>query len=244
MLILVLTVKVLLYLAPWEIKVVIIAASQRGDRYSTMVNKDSGIKTWYDMKGKKVGVALTTGAEQVIRRYFEKVGDLKWEDFEWINLKVENMAAALADGSIVSFTAWEPTPAIAEATSDAVVMMSYGDIALTPVVIHTTKEFASTHHDELVAFLRSHLDKVNMIQTNVDEASRIAAEAASAQGTQVSPEVFKTIFKRVNFSLDVDDQVKAALADTANFLLETKQIDTIPTFYFDNSFLEEAKKAQ
>jgi NitT/TauT family transport system substrate-binding protein len=223
-------------------KVVIIAASQRGDRYSTMVNKDSGIKTWYEMKGKKVGVALTTGAEQVIRRYFEKVGDLKWEDFEWVDLKVQDMAAALADGSIVSFTAWEPTPAIAEATSGSVVMMSYGDIALTPVLIHTTQEYASTHRGELVAFLRGQLDKVKMIKDNVDEAATIAAEAASAQGTEVSADVFRTIFQRVDFSLNVDDQVKAALVDTANFLLETKQIDKIPEFYFDNSFLEEARK--
>ena len=51
------------------------------------------------------------------------------------------------------------------------------------------------------------LDKVDMIQNNPDEAARIAAEAASAQGSEVAPEVFKTIFERVDFSLDVDDEV-------------------------------------
>lgn len=222
-------------------KVVIIAASQRGDRYSTMVNKDSGITSWYDMKGQVVGIRLGTGAEQVVRRYFEKVGDLQWEDFQWVDLKVEDMAAALADSAIVSFTAWEPTPAIAEATSDAVVMMSYGDIALTPVVIHTTKEYADSHRDELVAFLRGHLDKLALIQSDVDEAARIAAEAASAQGTEVSANVFKAIFLRVNFSLDVDDEVLASLSDTAQFLLDNGVIDKIPEFYVDTSFLEEAK---
>ena len=223
-------------------KVVIIAASQRGDRYSTMVRPDSGITSWYDMKGQVVGIRLGTGAEQVVRRYFEKVGDLKWEDFQWVDLKVEDMSAALADGAIVSFTAWEPTPAIAEATTGAKVMMSYGDIALTPVVIHTTREYADSHHDELVAFLRGHLDKLAMIQNDVDEASRLAAEAASAQGSEVSAEVFKAIFKRVNFSLDVDDEVVTALKDTAQFLLEEEVIDIIPEFYVDTSFLEEAKK--
>jgi sulfonate transport system substrate-binding protein len=225
-------------------KVVIIAASQRGDRYSTMVKKDSGITSWYDMKGKTVGVRLGTGAEQVIRRYFEKVGDLKWEDFQWADLKIEDMAAALADGSIVSFTAWEPTPAIAEATGDAVVMMSYGDIALTPVLIHTTVEYAATHRPELVAFLKAHLDKVAMIEADVDEAARIAAEAASAQGAAVSADVFKTIFQRVDFSLDVDDEVVAALNDTAQFLKDQGTVDTIPVFQVDTSFLEEAKQAQ
>ncbi len=223
-------------------KVVIIAASQRGDRYSTMIMPDSGITSWYDMKGEKVGIRLGTGAEQVVRRYFEKVGDLKWEDFDWVDLKVEDMAAALADGSIASFTAWEPTPAIAQETTGAQVMMSYGDIALTPVVIHTTTAYAASHHAELVAFLRGQLDKVAMIQNNVDQASQYAADAASAQGTDVSAAVFKTIFQRVDFSLDVDDQVVAALNDTAQFLKDVGQVDTIPEFYVDTSFLEEAKQ--
>ena len=81
-----------------------------------------------------------------------------------------------------------------------------------------------------------------MIQNDVDEASRLAAEAASAQGSEVSAEVFKAIFKRVDFSLDVDDEVVASLKDTAQFLLDEGVIDTIPEFYVDTSFLEEAKK--
>ena len=223
-------------------QVVIISASQRGDRYSTMISEGSSITSWYDMVGEKVGIRLGTGAEQVVRRYFDEVGDLKWEDFEWINLKVEDMAAALADGSVASFTAWEPTPAIAQATTNAQVMMSYGDIALTPVLIHTTVEYAQSHREELVAFLEGHLDKLDLIKSDVDEAARIAAEAASAQGSEVSPEVFKTIFERVDFSLDVDDAVIASLEDTAQFLKNSEAVDKIPEFYVDTSFLEEAKQ--
>ena len=200
-----------------EDEAIIIAAAQRGDRYSTMVLADSGIKTWDDMVGQKVGIRMGTGAEQVVRRYLDARDDMAWEDFEWVNLKVEDMAAALADNSVASFTAWEPTPAIAQETGNAVVMMSYGDIALTPVLIHTTREYAADHHDELVAFLRGHLDKYALIQSDVDEAARIAAEAASAAGSEVSPEVFKIIFERVNFSLEVDAEVIASLEDTAAF---------------------------
>jgi ABC-type nitrate/sulfonate/bicarbonate transport system substrate-binding protein len=222
--------------------VVIIAAAQRGDRYSTMVQKDSGITSWYDMVGMTVGIRLGTGAEQVVRRYFDAVGDLSWEDFNWVDLKIEDMAAALADGSIASFTAWEPTPAIAEATGDAVVMMSYGEYALTPVLLHTTVEYAESHREELVAFLKGHLDKLALIESDPDEAASIAAEAASETGSDVSADVFKAIFERVDFSLDVDDDVISALNDTAQFLFDQGEIDTIPEFKVDTSFLEEAKK--
>ncbi len=221
---------------------VIIAVSQRGDRYSTMIKKGADYQSWYDLKGKKIGIRLGTGAEQVVRRYFQNVGDLKWEDFEWINLKIEDMTAALADGSIEAFTAWEPTPAIAEAQGVGEVMMSYGDVALTPVFLQTTQKYASEHHDELVAFLAAHYEKLEMIQSDPQKAAEIAAKAASASGTEVSPDVFETIFKRVDFSLEIDQTTLDSLNDTAQFLLDLGEIDALPKYTVDANFLEEAKK--
>lgn len=221
--------------------VVIIAVSQRGDRYSTIVKKGSLYKSWYDLKGKQIGVRLGTGAEQVIRRYFQEVGDLKWEDFNWIDLKIEDMAAALENGSIEAFTAWEPTPAMAEAQGIGQVMMSYGDVALTPVFIQTTKKYASEHHDELVAFLAAHYEKAAMIKDDPNKAAELAAKAASASGTEVSPDIFEIIFKRVDFSLEIDQAALDSLNDTAQFLLDLGQINSIPKFTVDKSYLEEAK---
>ena len=54
---------------------VIIAVPQRGNRYSTVVKGDSQITNWWDMIGKKVGIRLGTGAEQVLRQYFYLTGD-------------------------------------------------------------------------------------------------------------------------------------------------------------------------
>jgi ABC-type nitrate/sulfonate/bicarbonate transport system substrate-binding protein len=221
---------------------IIIAVSQRGDRYSTLVKEGASYKTWYDLKGKTVGIRLGTGAEQVVRRYFQEAGDLKWEDFNWVDMKIEDMTAALENGSIEAFTAWEPTPAMAEAQGVGQVMMSYGDVALTPVFIMTTKTYASQHHDELVAFLAAHYEKVNMIKNDPANAAEIAAGAASASGTEVSPEIFDIIFQRVDFSLELDQATLDSLNDTAQFLLDLGEIQSIPKFTVDASYLEEAKK--
>jgi len=222
----------------------ILAASQRGDRYSTIVKIDSPYTSWHDLKGKVVATRLGSGAEQVLRRYFEMEEDLAWEDYEWVNLKVEDMTSALADGSIEAFTAWEPTPAIAEANGVGKVIRSYGDIAKVPVFIHTTKLFAETHHDEIVRFLAAHLDKAEMIKNDPQKAAEIAAQTASAQGSDVSAETFVKVFQRVDFSMDLDADVLASLADTAQFLKDAGEIDAIPEFRYDSSFLEEAKKLQ
>lgn len=219
---------------------VIIATIQRGDRYSTIVPVNSTYETWYDLVGKTVGTRLGTGAEQVLLRYFDMVEDLSWGDFNWVNIGVEDMTAALANGSIEAFTAWEPTPAIAESQGIGRVMRSYGDIALVPVCIHTTLEYAATHRDEIVRFLAAHLDKVALIESAPRLAAQLASEAASAQGSEASPEAFLTIFQRVDFALEFDAAALASLQDTAAFLYANDKVDFIPEFQWDNSFLEEA----
>lgn len=221
---------------------VIIATIQRGDRYSTIVRADSSYQTWTDLKGETVATRLGTGAEQVLLRYFEQSQDLSWEDFEWVNMKIEDMSAALADGSIEAFTAWEPTPAIAEAQGIGRAIHSYGGVALVPVSVHTTKEFAADHPDEIVRFLAAHMDKVDMIREDPDRAAQLAAQAASEQGIEVSADAFRRIFQRVDFSLDVDEGARAALRDTAEFLHEQGKIDAVPAFSWDGSFLEKAKE--
>ncbi len=218
----------------------IIATIQRGDRYSTIVPADSTYESWYDLVGKAVGTRLGTGAEQVLLRYFDQLDDLSWDDFNWVNIGVEDMGAALAAGSIEAFTAWEPTPAIAESQGIGRVLRSFGDIALVPVCIHTTIEYAQTHRAEIVRFLAAHLDKVALIESAPRLAAELAAQAARAQGSDVSSDAFLTIFTRVDFSLQFDDAALASLSDTAAFLYENDKVDFIPEFRWDGSFLEEA----
>jgi len=223
-------------------KALIIGTLQKGDRYSTVVRVDSPYQTWEDLKGKTVATRLGTGAEQVLRRYFEQNENLSWDDFNWVNLKIEDMIAALESGTIEAFTAWEPTPAIAEAQGIGRILRTYGDVALVPVSIHTTIEFANTHREEIVKFLAAQMDKAEMIKNDPDLAAELAAQAASERGYNVSADAFKKVFERINFSIDFDGKVLDAINDTAHFLYEQGKIDKIPQIKWDKSFLEEAKE--
>ena len=219
----------------------IIGTVQKGNRYATIVRKNSPYKSWDDLKGKKVATRFGTGAEGVLRRFFAREG-YKWEDFQWVNLKVEDMISALEQGQIEAFTAWEPTPAIAEAKGIGRVLRTYGDVALVPASIHTTKDFAYKHRDLIVRFLAAQLDKADMIKNNPEKAARIAAEAAKKKGIEVSPEAFEKVFKRIDFSIDFNESVIQSIYDTANFLYDQGKIKKIPKLVWDRSFLEEAKQ--
>ncbi|MFW5829760.1 MAG: ABC transporter substrate-binding protein [Planctomycetota bacterium] len=219
---------------------VILATIQKGDRYSTVVAEGSGITGWAGLKGETVAVRKGSGAEQVLLRFFQQQDDLSWDDFTWVNLKVEDMPAALTSGTIAAFTAWEPTPAITEAREQGTVLRSYGDIASVPVSLHTTRQYLDAHRDQVIAFLRAHLAKAQLIQSDPQRAAGLAAQAAAASGSEVPSEAFLRIFKRVDFGLEVDAGVLDSIRNTATFLAEQGRIEQAPVIRHDPEPLREA----
>ena len=219
----------------------IIGTVQRGNRYTTIVRADSEYQSWDDLKGKTVATRFGTGAEGVLRRYYAQEG-YNWEDFKYVNLKIEDMIAALDTGQIEAFTAWEPTPAIAEAKGIGEVMRTYGDIALVPASIHTTKDFAYNNEDLIVRFLAAQIEKSEFINDHPKEAAIIASEAAEKKAIFVSPEAFEKVYGRIDFSIDFDEDVIASINDTAEFLYDKGKIQKIPELEWDRSFIEKAKK--
>lgn len=223
-------------------KALIIGTVQRGNRYSTMIRKDAPYEDWTDLKGKQVGTRFGTGAEFVLRKYFDSRDDIAWDDFEWVNVKTEDMIATLANGQIEAFTVWAPTGEIAEAQGVAKRLRSYGDVALTPVSIHTTVDFAENNRDLLIRFLAAHLKKAALIKNNPEKAAEYAAKAAKDMGIDVSADAFKLIFERINFQIEFDESIIDELFDTAAFLKSQKKIYNIPEFNYDVTLIEEAKK--
>jgi sulfonate transport system substrate-binding protein len=217
----------------------IIGLIQRGDRYVTVVRWDSPYRTWDDLMGKTVATRLGTGAEGVLRQYYSREG-YEWEDFQYVNLKVEDMIASLDRGQIEAFTAWEPTPAIAEARGIGRALMTYGDVSAAPVCLHTTRTFARENEEALVRFLAGHLDKAKLMREDPAEASRLASSAASSMGGSVSPEAFETVFTRIDFTVDLDPVAIESIREMAEFLYQQGKISVKPELSWNASFLEQA----
>lgn len=217
----------------------IIGLIQRGDRYVTIVRKDSAYRSWEDLMGRTVATRLGTGAEGVLRQYYSREG-YDWEDFQYVNLKVEDMIASLERGQIEAFTAWEPTPAIAEAKGMGQALMTYGDVSAAPVCLHTTRAFARANETALVRFLAGHLDKAKLIREDPAGAARLAASAASRMGGSVPPEAFETVFARIDFTVDLDPDAIESIHETAGFLYQQGKISMKPELSWDGVFLEKA----
>ena len=223
-------------------KALIIGTVQRGDRYSTIIRKDSKYTDWSELRGKIVGTRFGTGAELVLRKYFLTRPDLSWDDFKWVNIKTEDMIATLDKGQIEAFTVWAPTGEIAEAQGVGKSLISYGDVSLVPVCIHTTREFAENNKDLIVRFLAAHLKKADMIKNNPGLAAEYANKAAKDMGINIDTSAFEIMFKRINFQIDFDESIIEELKNTAEFLISQGKIKEIPEFFWDTSYIEEAKR--
>ncbi len=236
----------------------LIGTVQRGDRYTTVVGLDAQgnplYTSWDEIhvetaaareKGTappKVATRFGTGAEGVLRKYFNQTG-YGWDDFEWQHIqKLEDMITAVDEGDIVAFTAWAPTPAIAEAQGAGVAMMSYGDVALVPASIHTTKSFAYNNRELVEKFLAAHMDKAEMILNNKTGAAQMASLGAAKMAIDVPPEAFETDFERINFQIDFNQTIIDEIYATADFLYSIGKIDEIPTLVFDPTFAAEAQQ--
>jgi ABC-type nitrate/sulfonate/bicarbonate transport system substrate-binding protein len=151
------------------------------------------------------------------------------------------MIAAIQSHSIEAFTAWEPTCAIAEAQGVGRILRTYGDISLVPVSLHTTRKYAQNHRSQIVKFLSVHLEKAKLIKMYPERAAQIAAKAASDQGYNVSAKAFEKVFRRIDFSIELNSNIISDIKNTAKFLYDIKKINKVPNIYYDNSYLNEAK---
>ncbi len=220
----------------------IIGTIQRGDRYSTIVTDTATYSSWFDLVGETVALPFGTGAEQVVGRYFDTEPTLDWDNFTWLDLPVTQLVSALDSGQIKAFTAWEHTPSVAVSQGVGEVMMSYGSYAMTPASLHTTTDFAYANPQKIIAFLAGHFEKYNMIMTNKTGAAKIASQAAATLSVNISAAAYELIFDKINFQIDFNETVIAAINNTASFLYSKGKIDSIPELVWDTRFVEAAKE--
>jgi NitT/TauT family transport system substrate-binding protein len=225
----------------------IIGTTQRGNRYSTIIPADSNVTSWTELVGKTIGYVEGTGADTIMQRYFaadpDGLGLEMHANFTWDSRAVTTLPSALQSGLIDAFTAWELTPTVAVDQGIGKILRSYGDVALTPVSIHTTVEYARDNPDLLIAFLAGHLDKQDMIENDTSTAAGHASTAASDFGGTLSTAAFEGLFNRINYQIEFDAALIADIDATAEFLVENmSKYTSVPTLVYNTSFVEAAKE--
>jgi NitT/TauT family transport system substrate-binding protein len=222
----------------------IIAVDQYGgDRYGVIVSKDSSINGVGQLKGKKIGVVKGSGCYATFVLYLKKHG-MSEHDFQMVNMKVQDIRAAVQQGVVAAGVAWEPNVAIAETMGVAKRIVSMKGISESPNFILVRRDFAEAHHKTLVDYLAGMIDMGNFVNHDPAKAGQLAAESVSRTGIKVDAKALGLALSRVHVGGPVTDDLIAELGPIAQSMKASHKISAIPDFkaLINTSFYQQASK--
>lgn len=147
-------------------------------------NKEKGIESLEDLKGKSVATSAGTSAEAIFNIALESVG-LTIDDVEVVEMDTNGMVSAMLSGSVDACATWAPNNKVIEKQlgDNAVVLATnseYVDKVTFPDSFATTKEFAEENHDVLVRFTRAIQKSMDYRAENIEEVAKWTAHACEA----------------------------------------------------------------
>lgn len=155
-----------------------------GKSDEVMANKEKGIETIQDLKGKKVAVTAGTSSEIVLDLALEQAGMTR-EDLELVEMDANGAVTAMISGNVDGCATWSPsTNIIREKMGDKVVTLAgnadFFDKVAFPGSFIVTEAFAKDHRDEIIRFYAATLKAMDYRKENVDEVCRWLAKEIEA----------------------------------------------------------------
>jgi NitT/TauT family transport system substrate-binding protein len=200
-----------------------------GDRYGLMVPTNSAAKSIQELKGRKIGTVSGSGSNSTFRVYLEKNG-LGEKDFQMVNMKVQDMQAALKQNLVDAAIAWEPQVALAETAGAGKRIVSMKGVNESPDFVLVSREFADAHPDAVARFLAAAGDEADLIRNNPAEAGRLAAGFMAKKGVQADPKALGLALSRINVNPEVRPEMISELTPIAQSMLAANRIKQVPDF--------------
>ena len=222
----------------------IIATNQSGgDRYSVFVNKDAPYKSVRDLIGKKIGAVTGSGSYNTFLVFLQKHG-MKESDFQIVNMKVEDLRAAVQQHIVDAAVGWEPNVAIAEMVGGEKRIQSMAGVNESPNFVLVSRSFAAKNPEAVTRYVASLQALAKFIETEPAKAGDLAARQMSQQGVKVDPKALEVALTRIKMNPDVTDALLAELVPIAESMKAAGRIPAIPDFkaLVRTSFLTQARK--
>ncbi len=152
--------------------------------YTSIVARQHMLVT--ELKGKKVAYGFGSNAHFALLNSMSAVG-LTEADVDLVRLDVNEMPAALGEGTIDAFSAWEPTPTITQTQFDDIVIVQR---STTTGYLYFSKSFAEQYPDIVSQIVASEIRALNWLKDtdqNLLEASKWTLQAGSELSGQAIP---------------------------------------------------------
>ncbi len=206
-----------------------------GDAESLIARNGSNIEKVEDLKGKKVGVPLGSTAHYSLMGAIKNAG-MTSADVEVIGMKPDQITAAWEQGQIDAAFIWEP--AKGQLMKSGKQIISANQITGAPTFDGwvVNREFAASHADALVKFLKA-LDAANAAYTSNPDAwtadsapVKAIAERTGSPAAEVPAALKGYGFPSLKVMASADwlgGGNQQNMLATAKFLMENKRVDAV-----------------
>lgn len=206
---------------------------------------DSGIESVEDLKGKKIAIPTFGSTQDIgLRKTLEKAG-LTADDVQLIKQAPADTASLFLQGEIDAAATQEPWGVNIETNAGANLLegadeFAWGNDSTNTVVVATTK-FSDNNPELTEAALRAHVQAVEFIEENRDEAIDLfLAHIEEITGKALAEEEVVKAFDRVTPTSEVKEDVLQEMAQISLDAGYTTKDDI--TGLVNLEFLEAAKQ--
>lgn len=182
----------------------------------TVVANSAGIKTKADLKGKKIAFTAGTGSEVYTMTLLKKAG-LTPKDVTLVNLRPQEMLAALSAGSIDAMDTWEPHITNAKkALGDKVTELDTKGVYSETFNIVVMRAYLEKNQALMEKFLAAMIDAEKWMKANPDEAITVVSQAVGMKRDDLAG-----LWKDFVYHVVLDDKQLDILKTHAAWRLES-----------------------
>lgn len=140
-----------------------------------IVRDDANIKSFADLRGKKIAVPFGSNIHSLAYEYLER-GGVKPEEAEIINLGCADAANALKQGNVDAIVVWQPWGARVAKEPGITILADTSEFRNFVCPISASKKYLDENKDTVTKVLTALDNASKWIKQNPEEAARVAAD--------------------------------------------------------------------
>ncbi len=218
---------------------------------SFIYSKEHPIKSWKEIKGKKIGLTVSDASNALFRIILGKLG-IKDSEVQLVTIATPHAREkALVQGKIDGFFGYyinEPHRMAKKYRK------SFGWLKVTDLGINilssaviVNRQFAKTHPDHVTKFVRAAQKGLQYVRNNPEESATILAKQSDELDQETSLKMIEE-FVKLNYAKQSNDK-PLGWSDSSNWAQSIKFLtdhysfkgDRKPEVYYSNKFLSDIK---
>ncbi|WP_342616808.1 NrtA/SsuA/CpmA family ABC transporter substrate-binding protein [Rhodoferax sp. GW822-FHT02A01] len=187
--------------------------------YGIVGRLDRNVTTPASLRGKRIGATLGTSGHFVLDAFLNRQ-KMSASDVTLVDLKPEELGAALIKGDVDAVSTWEPFVDVikqqagangANFSTDGVYNATYN--------LSGTREYTVDHKETIKKVLRALISGAQFCQNMPELAQRITAKVMKIEATSLRP-----LWPSYHFDISLDQSLLLALEDESRWVIKNKLV--------------------